>query len=466
MPDSARRWQQRLIGTGQPAYLALAEAIADDIRNGVLQARDRLPPLRAVATALHLNYTTVARGYAEAQARGLIDSHPGRGSFVRAQAASGPARSVRSLGLVEMTMNLPPEPDDPVLLARMRLGHDQVMARHDLTTLLRYQPFGGDAPAREAGARWLAPLLPDVAAERVLVCPGIQSALVAVFSLLVRPGEVLCCEAITYPGVKAIATQLGVKLQGLAMDADGIRPDAFETACRVHRPKALYLNPTLQNPTTLTVPLTRRSELARIALQYGIPVIEDDAYGLLPSDKVAPIATLAPSLTYYLTGMAKHVGAGLRMAYLVAPDTSAVQRLSAVFRATTIMAPPMTVALATQWIDDGTAHAMLRALRAESRRRQALVRQWLPAAQVRTHADAFHLWLELPPGWNRHLFAMQLRSIGVGVVASDAFVVSGVLPEAVRFCLGGPMSTQDCGHALEAMAALMLQSPDSIAGVH
>ncbi len=465
MPDKARRWKSSLRDSDKPAYLALADAIAEDIRSGRLTALDRLPPLRQLAKELALNYTTAARGYAEAQARGLIDSKAGQGSFIRASAAALSNRSARSVSLVEMTMNLPPEPEDPALQARLKRGYAQLLEQEDLPTLLRYQEFGGNGEERDAGARWLSPLLPQLATERVLVCPGIQSALVALFSTLVRPGEVMCCEDITYPGVKALSAQFGIRLHGLPMDRDGIIPQEFETACRVHRPKALYCNPTYQNPTTVTIPPERRRTLVAIARQYGVALIEDDAYGLLPTATLAPLAALAPELTYYVSGLAKHLGAGLRIAYLVAPDARAAKRLTSTLRATTIMAAPITVALATRWINDGSADAMLHAIRRESQARQKIAAELLPRGSYATQPDAFHLWLQLPPPWNRIDFATHLRTRGIGVVGSDAFAVTTSPPEAVRVCLGGAATRRDCRHALELIADALEQLPAVVSTV-
>ncbi|MGQ0698952.1 MAG: aminotransferase-like domain-containing protein [Panacagrimonas sp.] len=460
MPENARRWKLGLAASDKPAYLALADAIAEDIRDGRLSAQDRLPPLRRLAQELSLNYTTAARGYKEARARGLIESNFGKGCFVCTSAASVSNRSARSVSLVEMTMNLPPEPQDVVLLARMRRGMAQVLEQSDLPGLLRYQEFGGSEEERDAGRRWLAPLLPGISVERVLICPGIQSALVALFSTLVRPGEVMCCEDITYPGVKALSAQFGIRLHGLPMDAEGILPKDFETACRLHRPKALYCNPTLQNPTTTIFSAERRSTLVAIARQYGVAIVEDDAYGLLPLSAPPPIAQLAPELTWYISGLAKHLGAGLRIAYLVAPDARAAKRLLSTLRATTIMAAPMTMLLATRWINDGSADVMLHAIRRESQLRQQMAADILPRGSFVGKPEAFHLWLRLPPPWNRIGFTTHLRLRGVGVVGSDAFAATSTPPEAVRVCLGGAGTRLDCRHALELIADALAQHPE------
>lgn len=448
-PRTAPHWGRRLDASDRPAYLLIADLIAEDVRTGRLVARDRLPTLRELSDQLGLNYTTVARAYAEARRRGLIDSRPGMGSFVR---GSSPALPLRGGSGAEMTMNLPPEPQDPALIARLRQGAVELLARTDPHALLRYQDFGGTPEDREAACLWLRPVLPDCDAARVLVCPGIHSALAALVSQLARPGELICVESLTYPGLKALATQLGVQLHALALDDEGPSATDFELACKTLKPKALYCNPTLLNPTTLTVSRRRREALADVALRYSVPIIEDDAYAMLPREAPPPLALLAPELTYYVTGLSKCLGAGLRTAYVYAPNARLAQRLAGALRATTVMASPVTNALATRWIADGTAAAMRQAIREESIARQALAARHLARHPVQAQPEGFHLWLPLDSSWSVVEFASFLRTQGVGVVASAAFSTDGDPPDAVRICLGGPMSRAECDDALRLIA--------------
>jgi len=181
-------------------------------------------------------------------------------------------------------------------------------------------------------------------------------------------------------------------------------------------------------------------------------ILEDDAYGVLPRAAPPPFALLAPDLTFYVAGFAKSLGAGLRVAYLLAPDARRAAQLSSILRATAVMASPLTVALATHWVEDGTADATLAAVRAESVARQRLAAEILPAELCQSDAEAFHLWLKLPAPWRRAAFASHLRSQGVHTVVSDAFCVSAEPPEAVRVCLGGAASREDVRHALELIA--------------
>ena len=449
MNKPTSHWLRRLQGSDQPAYLQIADLIAEDLRTGRLAARDRLPTLRELAIDLGLNYTTVARAYAEARKRGLITSRPGMGTTVRGVA---PAQPLRGGSAAEMTMNLPPEPHDPAVLARMRDSAAEVLAHADLNALLRYQDFGGSPEDKAAAVHWLRPLLPDCDASRVLVGPGIHSVLAALVSQLARPGELICVEALTYPGLKAIATQLGVVLHALPLDDEGPSASAFEQACKTLKPKALYCNPTMLNPTTLTVSRSRREALADIALRFSIPIIEDDAYGMLPRTIARPLAMLAPDLTYYVSGLSKCLGAGLRTAFVCSPNERQSQRLAGALRATTVMASPITNAVATRWINDGTADAVLQFIRAESAARQALAARHLAHHGVQAQPEAFHLWLPVASFWGVVEFASFLRSQGVAVVAGAAFSTDGDPPDAVRICLGGVLTRDDCDAALRLIA--------------
>ena len=239
-------WTPNLATSDKPRYLAIADAIAEDIRSGRLTASDRLPPQRKLARRLEIDFTTVARGYLEAQKRGLIESHVGRGTFVRKSARRMHAPMARHPEIVDLSMNLPPEPDDPELLDRMQDGLEAV--GRDLVSLLRYQGFGGVQADKDAASNWLSRRALVPPQERLFIAPGAHSALLGIFGLVAKSGDVILSEDLTYPGTRSIAAQLGLKLVGLPMDDEGVDADAFADACARLAPKALYLNPTLLNP--------------------------------------------------------------------------------------------------------------------------------------------------------------------------------------------------------------------------
>jgi DNA-binding transcriptional MocR family regulator len=450
-------WTPNLSLLGKPRYLAIADAIAEDIRNGKLSPSDRLPPQRKLASHLDIDFTTVARGYVEAQRRGLIESRVGRGTFVRASTKRRHAPMARHPEIVDLSMNLPPEPDDPELLDRMQDGLEAL--GRDLVYLMRYQGFGGTQADKEAAVTWLKHRKLAPQEDRVFISPGAHPAVLGILGLLAKPGEVILSEALTYPGVRSIAAQLGLKLVGVPMDEEGIDADAFAEACKRFSPKAIYLNPTLLNPTTHTISEPRRIAIAETARRSAVPIVEDDPYGFLPIKGPRPFAALAPDIAWHVGGLAKCLGAGLRIAYVVVPDARSGWLFSSSVRTATVMASPVTVALATRWITDGTANALLAAVRQESIERQRLAAAILPGGSFRADPVGFHLWVSLPGTWTRSAFVGHMRSTGIGVVASDAFATDTAPPEAVRVCLGGPADRAAVRGALEFMAHALTESP-------
>ncbi|VUD70431.1 2-aminoadipate transaminase [Methylobacterium symbioticum] len=453
-------WTPDLKRWGKPHYLAITESLADDIRTGRLNPGTRLPTQRALAEVLGLNFTTVSRGYVEAHKRGLIEGRVGQGTFVvdpALSARSASAAGAPRIGPVDFTMNLPPEPDAPGLRGRMQASLAELSG--DLINLLRYQGFGGTDDDKEAALRWLKGRGVETTRERLLICPGAHSALSSVLGQVAAPGDTICAERITYPGIRALAAHLRLSLVDLPMDRHGVDPDAFAAACTRVAPKAIYLNPLLQNPTTATLSRARREAIIAVARRYAVSIIEDDAYARICPAPPPSFAELAPEITYYVAGLAKCLGAGLRLAFLVPPSARSALPLAGALRAATVMASPISTALATRWIMDGTADAIVQFVREESAARQRIAAALLPAETYTADPHGFHVWITLPEGWTRSAFASQGRAAGLGVVGSDPFCVAGTPPEAVRLCLGGPSTRQQITHGLEALAHALEGSP-------
>lgn len=448
-------WAPQIEGTKGPIYLAIADAIGAAIAAGELRAGQRLPTHRALADTLGVDLTTVTRAYAEARRRDLLQATVGRGTFVRSQGVAPSVRTKGHEGPVDLGMNLPPLPADPPLEDLLQQGLSHLLAGSEAAEILTYRSGSGTAEERTAGAVWLRPTLGEVDPERVLICPGAQPALLAVLGIVARPGDVVLADTLTYPGIRGAAAQLGLRLVGVAADADGLLPEAVEEACREIGPKALYCVPTIHNPTTVTMPLDRRRAIAEVARRHDLRIVEDDAYGLLPSIPLPAIASLVPDITFHIATFSKVISPALRVAYLVAPDTSCAARLCVALRANVLMASPLLIGLLTAWIHDGTAGAVISAIRRESAARQRIAREILPVGSFDAHSEGLHLWLRLPPRWDRHDFVAYLHRLrGLAVVPSDAFAVGTTepLPEAVRISLGAAQSREALRGALRSVA--------------
>lgn len=452
-PDHPQaRWLKRVARGAGPMYLALTSALEAAIQDGELQPGDQLPPQRAVAALLGIDFTTVTRAYGAARARGLVEGTVGRGTFVRARAAEED-----EAGRVDLSMNLPPPPDGLSLGAMLKETVAAILDHTDAATLMAYHPGAGTLGQKLAGAAWLAPCLGEVAPERVLVCPGAQASLATLLATLTRPGDALIVEPLTYPGLIAIARQSGLRLVACPVDADGFIPEDLARLCAETRPAAIYLVPTTQNPTASTMPLARRREVAKIVRDSGAWLIEDDPYSRLFDTPLPALASLAPERSFHLATLSKCLSPGLRTAFLVTPGGPIGEAAAAGLRATAQMPVPLMAAVAARWIREGSAEALLAAVRREARARREIAAQMLPGAKGA--AEGVHVWLDLPASWPPGRLALAAQERGLSLVTAEAFATSADYPNGIRISLGGPAKRAVLKDALQAVAGLLQGAP-------
>lgn len=443
---SVPAWLPALDAAGGPVYLQIVGAIEAGLAAGALRPGDRLPPQRSLAKALGIDLTTVTRAYAEARQRHLLEAVTGRGSFVSAAGdRSGPP--------VDLSMNIPPPPAGLRLADLIGHGLAEVIRRASVDRLMSYHAGPGALAERAAAASWLAPAFGALDPARIVVAPGAQAGLAALLTSLARPGDVVLCEALTYPGLRNAAAQLGLTLEGVPGDGAGMDPEALAAACRRLSPKALYLVPTIANPTARTLSESRRRALAETAAAQGVPVIEDDPYWPLAGDAPPPLAVLRPQGVWHVATLSKALSPGLRTAFLVAPSAEAAGRLARALRALNQMPAPLMGALVTTWIRDGSAAALLAGVRREAAARQEVARALLPEGFA--HPFGLHVWLPLPARWDRLRLAEAARLAGLGLAPADAFHVSGPVPDAVRLSLGSLPDKARLATALGQLAQLI-----------
>ena len=429
----------------------IAQALEDMIRDGRLPPGARLPAHRDLAYRHGVALNTASAAMRLLAERGLIVGEIGRGSYVRArgQPDTDDLRIEQdNPSLIDLTGNVMPLPD---LAERFEAATIGVLRRHrdDLT---EYQPHAGRLEDRAAAAAWLSrrPGLPNDP-SRIVLCAGAQHAVMLALMATTRPGDTVAVEALTWPGVKAVAEMLRLTLVPVALDGDGLRPGALQRVAVCHRIAALYCMPDLQNPTSAILSEQRRQKVAELARQFDFAVIEDDAYGFLTDQRLPPLAALAPERTWYVRSTSKAMLPALRAAWLLAP-TGREQKAADLVRASVWMAPPLGAAVASLWIADGTAAALETEKRHEAEVRQKMAAAALPAGWTRSaHPRSMHLWLEPPPGLRAAEAVRAALEAGVRIVPGRAFAIRGA-PNAVRLALGRPPRREDLALALNRLA--------------
>ncbi|MGC5700787.1 PLP-dependent aminotransferase family protein [Pseudomonas sp. NFXW11] len=428
-------------------YKQLVDAFAADIRTGALAPGSRLPTHRELATREGLALVTASRVYAELEAMGLVSGETGRGTFVRESAlppGQGVDQQATAAGTLDLNFNYPALPGQAELL---RAALRQLASAGDLEALLRYQPHAGRAHERATVARHLASRGLAVSAEHLLLVSGAQHGLATTVMALLKPGDVVAVDALSYPGFKVVADAHGLELQAITLTAEGPDLDALQALCRRRRVKAVYAMPTLHNPMGWVLDLAWRQRLVAIAREHGLLIIEDAAYAYLAEQPPAPLAALAPESTVYVSGFSKSVAAGLRVGFLVAPPAW-VAPLERSIRATTWNTPGIMTTLVCGWLEDGTVGRLEQEKREDAQRRQALARERLAGLDYVGHANSYFLWLPLPEEVRADQVAMALLRENISVSTAAPFVSAAPVPHAIRLALGS-VDLEHLGPALD-----------------
>ncbi|MDQ7251036.1 aminotransferase-like domain-containing protein [Dongia sedimenti] len=357
--------------------------------------------------------------------------------------------------IVEMSRTHPPLVP-AVFDPEYRAALDAVLMRHTPSEIAGAHRWMGTDADRAAGAIFTGRRLGSVPEPgRIVVTNGTQSAFNMLIGGLVGQGQVLAVESLTYPPILTLAQRLGFTPCGVALDEEGMRPDALEALCRERRPKAVYLLSTLQNPTLATMSLGRRQAIVEVARRYDLQIIEDDIYSMLPETNLPPLSALAPERGWYILGVAKSLAAGMKIAYVVAP--SAAQGEAQFWpgvRATFWMSAPISAAICTQLLESGGAQRVIDAVRTEMQQRQTAIRPILDGLDCVTADGALHVWIRLPAAMSAKNLAARIYQRGVNIGTGDPYTTPGTTPpQAIRVGIGHARSQAELVAAMQVIAA-------------
>jgi len=299
----------------------------------------------------------------------------------------------------------------------------------DGARVFSYGPGSGYGPLRE----WVAERHGVDPGRVVLTIGGLLGFVLYAGEMLERrPGRVLV-EGPTYDRPLKILAREGAEVIALAMDGEGLDPDALgaELERTSDRPSFLYTIPTFQNPSGRTLSVERRRAVAEIAAAHGLPVLEDDPYGLVRFDGVAQptLHELAGGdLVTYTSSFSKTVAPGLRTGYFVLPAevASAFEERAA----STYISPPfLGQAIVYELIRRGRFEPNLESVRAKLRARRdamlaALEAHFDGAAWSRPDGGYF-VWLDLPDGSDATALAARAAEGGVAIVKGEDFFPRG-----------------------------------------
>ena len=433
-------------------YIELADEVVGEIRAGKLRPGDRMPPQREFAHGRGIAASTAQRVYAELGRRGVVSGEVGRGTFVRLAArAARPALTEPTSLWIDLDLNAPTVPDQQVLLCASLA---ELMRRPD-------ECRGAFGPASARGTRSLRSITAGFFSTRGWQLPmdcmyfagNGKQAIAAALAATVRRGEALGVEALTYPFVKAIAQQLGIRLVPLSLDAEGIVPAALIEAHRESGVNAIYLQPNLHNPLGVSMSEIRKREIAGILSTERIVAIEDAIYAFLDTN-AAPLRSMAPEQVILVEGLSKRLAPGLTLGVMVAPR-GLREAIECSLHTGAWVASSLAQTVCARVLADGTATKIVDAKRLDAAARQEIARRWLGRFGLLGDRKAYHCWLPLPGSWRADTFVAAAARRNIAVTPASAFAVApGHVPNAVRLALSAP-PTDVLSDALEKLAFIL-----------
>jgi DNA-binding transcriptional MocR family regulator len=444
----------------RPRYVAIADAIANDLASGKLKSGERLPPQRELAWRLGVTVGTVTRAYQEAERRGLLSGEVGRGSYLRDPAesrqASLPGLLAAEPGVLQMHIAAPPRVHSLTQFDRALAEIERNAARLEL---LDYGPSAGAPAYRQMGAAWLRKCGIETEAKNVVVTAGAHAGLIACLSLLSRRSDHLIAEPLTYPTLLPICRLLGLTVHAAEMDENGVVPSSIEALVQTSGARVVYLVPTLHNPTTVTLSEERRHDIVALSRRYDLTVIEDDIFRLLAEHAPPTLYSLAPERTYYITSLSKTLAPGLRVGFVATPaemaEALALQQMICGARVGSVAAE-----MARIWTGDGTAERVLSDIRNELSIRRLVALNALGSLRPHCAPGALFLWLPIPEPWRPGDFARAAEARGVRVTPGSAFAVGRRASDhAVRVCFGLVESRQILIEGLKHIDRLLSEEP-------
>lgn len=454
-------WRPDPESLSRPAYLSLAEQITRAIGDGRLESGAQLPTHRRMADDLTLSVQTVSRAYEELIRRGLISGETGRGTFVKARRREmdPPYLPERPGDVIDLSILKPV--CEPMHLEKIKKALAWLSEALPASSALSFRPNVVFPRHRAVAVEWLKACGLEAAAANVSITNGATAGMTVAIMSAAPPGSTIATEAVGHHTLGPLTSYLGLNLEGIAIDDQGIIPDALDVSCRDSGVRAVFVQPSSISPTATLMGAERRAAIAEVARRNDIAIVENDILGPLVERRPPPLAAYAPERTLYVTSFTKITVPGLRIGYLVAPDryVAAVANRHLV---SNWMATPIMAEIATRWVTDGTAMELVLWQRDALRRRHEIAADVLCGIDYRSQPESLHVWLPLSGAWTEAAFVSHARLQGVAIAPGASFRMSQTeWQPSVRISLGSTTEAE-LRAGLGVVSSLLLAHPEPL----
>ena len=291
------------------------------------------------------------------------------------------------------------------------------------TTLLQYGATDGFGPFRESAAAFLNTEGVKCEASEVLPVQGGSQAFDLLLKALVDPGDVVLCESPTFLGAIQAMREYNASLVAMPTDENGVIVEAAEELIKAHHPKLMYVIPSFQNPTGITLSLERRKALAALASKYGVIIAEDDPYRDLrySGEPLPPIQSFdEEGWVVYMSSFSKYIAPGMRLGAAAVRNPLLLRKMVIGKQSADVHSPLLNQAIVDAYLRKGLMPAHLERICGDYRKQlDAMLAGFKFFPDGATHTlpqGGLFVWAELPEGVD------GLAAFNAAVEAGVAFV--------------------------------------------
>lgn len=300
---------------------------------------------------------------------------------------------------------------------------------------LQYGLTDGLPALREALADYMTAQGIPARMENIVIVSGSQQALDLAGRILLDEGDAVLVERPTFLGALQSFNAYGARYITVPVDDEGAHPEAIASAIERHHPKFMYLLPTFQNPTGVTMSLERRRRVVAIAAEYGVPIVEDDPYGQLrfAGDPLPPLAALDRARggenVIYLSTFSKTLAPGLRLAWAVCSAEVAQQFVMAK-QGADLHSNALAQTIALEFLRRGLLAPQVQRIRETYRARrdamcEAIAEFFPPEVHYTQPEGGLFLWVTLPQGMDAVSLLQEAAKKKVAFVPGAPFFADG-----------------------------------------
>ncbi len=431
----------------------LISKLKEDIDNGNLLPGTKLPPQRELADYLDINVSTVSRAFKKCEEEGILTGAVGSGTFVAYKAISSEALAPHSgsSGVVEMGSLSPTILSNDIM--NEVLG--EIIADNKDGHIFEYYYQSKGLWHKEAAVKLISRTDFKPETESIFFSHGGQNGLAAILMALFKPGDRLGTDELVFPGLKALAAMLGIRLVPIRSRNGEMSKEGLIHSIKNEKLKGIYITPDYQNPTTHVMSHECKEMIAGVAKKYNIPVIEDAIFALLSERKLSTVAALAPENTIHISSISKVVAPGLRVAYISAPEKYR-NAIGNSLSAMNLSISPLTLELSSRIIVGEHFEKLVKAYRNETESRNKIIEKGLKEYDLRGGKTSPFKWLVLPDGMDAMKLEEELHSEKVQVNAVQRFAVGNAVPyNAVRLNGVSPRRVEDLKKAVNTIKIVM-----------